>query len=186
MAIIRKNNDSMTILRNRKFHSIVLALLFAVVIFVLPEVVFAGGSQTDAFQRGANFSAARDPRGIVSLLANTAMIGLGTIITLYTFWGGYLVLTGGGKEERLTRGKRTLWTSLAGTAILLSGYGIVRFTILLVDYVANDEPDYRIDDGFSVDVDFDPYVNRPNDPRYDDGIQDPEGRGRDLGDILWN
>lgn len=149
------------------YRKLFLTCVIGVIFLFSPDILFAQ-NQTQAFADAAGFEVARDPRGIAALLVNSVFTGLGLAFILYIVWGGYLIMTGGGKEDRIDRGKRAIWTSTIGVIVLISSYGITRFVILLVDFGANQQPNVINDDsGFSIDIQTTDNNNRPADPLFD-------------------
>lgn len=161
---------------NTKFIAVVLATLIFV---ALPVVVFAQPSMTDqsaAFAGGANFDATpQDPRLTIAFLISMTLSLLGVALMGYFLYGGYMIMTASGVEDRIAQGKRAIWTSVVGAGILLASYGIGRYVILLIDYAAEPpDPTYQIDEGFSVDINIGQDENVPVDPLYDDVSQGDE------------
>lgn len=145
----------------------VVTMVLAAVLLLVPASAYAQGlhGQSDAFREGAGFSETQqDPRKITAVLVNGVLSVLGMVMTGYLFWGGYLILTGGGAEERIARGKRSVWTSVVGAAVLLSAFALARFSVYLSSEAADpSNPATAGTDGFTVQ----PHAVVPDDPLYD-------------------
>lgn len=161
------------IMKNRVRNILLLfVFLFGLTfVFVTPTHAQVNlGSQTEAFQKGAGLDAEPDdPRKIVSLLVNSVLSVLGMVMVGYLIYGGYLIMTASGIEDRIARGKRSVWTSVVGAALLLSAFGISRFVVQEASNATNDiDPTYGSGDGGYVDVTVTEDPNVPNDPLFDE------------------
>ncbi len=170
-----------------KVSSVIIRLLFVsivlIALFGMWESAAAQGLQetSNAFRDGAGFSETQnDPRKIVSVLVNGVLSILGMIMTGYLLWGGYLIMTGGGVEERIARGKRSVWTSVVGAAILLSAFALSRFAIYMSSQAADpSKPTFSEEGGSaSFDVDVEADADVPDDPLFDTEFRD-SGWGAD-------
>jgi len=88
-------------------------------------------AQTEAFAgpEGAGFVESNqqqpeDPRYLFGLFIRVAFGFLAIAMVGYLIYGGYLVMTSGGQEEKMTKGKKTLFTAILGSIIILSAYSI--------------------------------------------------------------
>jgi len=90
--------------------------------------------QTDALAgpRGAEFGNARDPRQIAALLINSLLGLLGTAFVVYLIYGGFLIMTAAGGEERLKKGQHIIRNAVIGLIIILFAYIITAFTIRML------------------------------------------------------
>lgn len=165
--------------RSIQSKQIIKLLLIATVIgsfFAIAPSVSAEGAlhaNSNAFRDGAGFDEQQqDPRKIVSLLVNGVLSVLGMVMVGYLMWGGYLIMTGGGVEERIKRGKRSVWTSVVGAAILLSAFAMARFAIYLSDTASKpNEPTFNIE-GVEIDLGAQPDANVPSDPLFDEEFRE--------------
>ncbi|MFH0857298.1 MAG: hypothetical protein V1848_00950 [Candidatus Magasanikbacteria bacterium] len=99
---------------------------------LLPQVSFALSqidAQTSAIagEQGANFGEARDPRTIAATIINLALGATGVALIAYIVYGGYLILFSQGKEDMITKGRKSITSSVIGLLILLTSYSIVLF-----------------------------------------------------------
>ena len=58
-------------------------------------------------------------------IINYALVLIGVISTLMIIYGGFLMVTSGGSEERLSQGKRALMWAIIGFAVALLSFSIV-------------------------------------------------------------
>lgn len=101
-------------------------------------------AQINAGASKADFGEAVDPRlaaaGIIKFLLSL----LGTVFFIFTVFAGYLLVTAHGDEEKITKAKATLRSSMIGLAIILSAYGITALvTGGIQDAVGPEEPRRR-------------------------------------------
>jgi hypothetical protein len=87
------------------------------------------GQQTGAFSgsQGAGFAPAKDPRLVAAQLIKQLLGFVAILFVSYTIYAGYLILTSGGEEEKIMKGKKTLRTAIIGVLIALSTYSITYF-----------------------------------------------------------
>jgi hypothetical protein len=87
--------------------------------------------QTEAFagNKGANFGEPRDPRSVAATIIQSMLGLLGILMITYLIYGGYLIMTSAGQEEKLTKGKSVIRNAVIGIAIILSAYGIARLVM---------------------------------------------------------
>ncbi|MBU0597346.1 hypothetical protein KJ641_04550 [Patescibacteria group bacterium] len=107
------------------------SLIMGIFVF-LPKTAFAIDSealetQTRAFSSGADLGEAKDPRSIVALIIKFSLGLLGVAFVAYLVYGGFLIMTSGGVEENVTKGKKIIFTAIIGIAIILSAYSISYF-----------------------------------------------------------
>lgn len=80
-----------------------------------------------AGKQGANLGKARDPREIAADIIKVFLGILGMVALSFTVYAGYLIMTAGGNEEQVTKGKKTLSGGVIGLLIILSSYSITLF-----------------------------------------------------------
>ncbi|MFB6225845.1 MAG: pilin [Candidatus Paceibacteria bacterium] len=71
----------------------------------------------------------QDPRVVVAMIIRWALGLVGIVALGYTVYGGYLILTSRGNEEKLEDGKSTLLTATIGILVILASYGITNFVM---------------------------------------------------------
>lgn len=82
---------------------------------------------------GANLSGGQtDPRIIIARVIRAAMGVLGTIFFVLTIYAGFLWMTAGGEEDKITKAKKLLYDGVIGLAIILTAYSITWFVIRVV------------------------------------------------------
>ncbi len=112
---------------------------FLIIFFLFLSVVFApvlvvkaeGYAQTQlnaaAGAQGANFGQAKDPRAILMTVVQVVLGCVGILFTGYLVYGGFLMLTSRGEEEKVTKGRKILQWGVIGMFVILSAYSIVLF-----------------------------------------------------------
>lgn len=65
----------------------------------------------------------------IGKIINGALGLLGVIFLVLTVYAGYLWLTAGGEEEKVTEAKKYLKNSLIGLIIVLASWGVARFVV---------------------------------------------------------
>jgi hypothetical protein len=74
----------------------------------------------------------QDPRLIVSQIIRMALSIMGVLIIAYVVWGGYMIVTSGGKEERIEKGKKSIYTSIIGAVLIFCALSITWFVFNFV------------------------------------------------------
>lgn len=88
--------------------------------------------QKDAFAENAGFEKTpKDPRAVVSLIISYGLSVLGVMLLAYLVYGGFLIMTSAGEEEKVNNGKSTIRTAIIGLAIMLAVYSITTFAFYL-------------------------------------------------------
>jgi hypothetical protein len=65
----------------------------------------------------------------ISSIINVAMGVLGIIVVILILAGGFLWMTAGGSDEKITKAKGLIFGGVIGLAIVLSAYAIAQFVI---------------------------------------------------------
>lgn len=121
---------------NVKKTKTVATVLFVATVFVFsafvitPEISYA---QEDRFGvqefEQTTVLTSTDIRVVIARIIN-AVLGLLGIITLgVVLYGGFVIMTAGGNEQRVELGKKVLINGTIGLAIILSAFAITRFVI---------------------------------------------------------
>jgi hypothetical protein len=111
---------------NKKLNLINLIIVL-MALFLIPHFAFAldaGLNYAAAIGLGAN-----DPRVIIASLIRIALGFLGILAVVIIMYGGWIWMTSGGNEEKITKAKRILVNAVIGLAIILSSFLIVSFII---------------------------------------------------------
>ncbi len=89
----------------------------------LDQLKAAGGAS------GANIagSGPTDPRIIAANIIRVALSLIGIIFVGLSVYAGFLWMTAGGEEEKVSRAKKLLYNGVIGLAIVLSAYAISYF-----------------------------------------------------------
>jgi len=73
-----------------------------------------------------------DPRMIVGRIVRVVVSLLMTMFVLYTIYGGYLIFTSAGEEEKMSKGRKVIFQSTIGVFIILSSYSITWLAFFIV------------------------------------------------------
>ncbi len=110
-------------------------ILFAFATLTLPLISSAVGPG-DALNKlkevGGTAYGAEEPTPLPEVVGNivkAALSVLGIVAVGLIIYGGYLWMTGRGKEERITKAKETLEAAIIGLAIILAAYAITYFVV---------------------------------------------------------
>jgi len=78
---------------------------------------------------GANIigSGPMDPRMIAAIIIRASLAFVGIFFVILIIYAGWLWMTAGGEEEKITRAKKLLSNGVIGLAIILSAYSITYF-----------------------------------------------------------
>lgn len=79
----------------------------------------------------SGLGAPKDPRLIAADIIKTLLGLLGIIFFALTVYAGYLWMTAGGEDEKVTKAKTLLQQAIIGLAIILSAYAITLFAVKL-------------------------------------------------------
>jgi len=108
-------------------------ILFASLLFIGVCQVNAEGapsetySQLDAAGGGAGYGAARDPRAITSNIIRSVLSVIGILFICLILYAGFLWMTAGGNEEKVTKAKKLMYQSVIGLLIILTAYVVTVF-----------------------------------------------------------
>lgn len=72
---------------------------------------------------------ATDIRLVVARIIRTALGLLGIVALVLILYGGFVWMTAGGDEEKISQSKKILLNSVIGLAIILSSYAIASFVV---------------------------------------------------------
>src|SRR5690348_11405079 len=70
-----------------------------------------------------------DIRVVVARIIRTALGLLGIVALVLVLYAGFIWMTAGGNEERISQAKKILLNSVIGLAIIMSSYAIASFVI---------------------------------------------------------
>ena len=87
--------------------------------------------QAFAGEEGANFGAPSDPRVIVARIIKIFLGFVGILITIYIIYGGFLFMTSGGSEERISKARKIILYGSLGAMIILMSYSFAYFAYFL-------------------------------------------------------
>ncbi len=127
---------------------------FVLMFFLLAPVVFG---QTDAAptslkeelntqmgqfagKSGIGYGPPADVRIMVALIIKMFLTLIGTIFTAYLVYGGFLITTSAGDEEKITKAKHIVTNGVIGIAIVLSSWGIAWLVYGFIGFSMRDNP----------------------------------------------
>ena len=88
--------------------------------------------------------------GAANIIQGTLGI-IGTLFVAYAFYGGIMILTAAGDEDKVDIGKSTLRTATIGIIVVLSAFGITTFiSTIVLNSTGATEPEQ----GFSIDQNY--------------------------------
>jgi uncharacterized membrane protein len=107
---------------------------FCLTIFslLLPTLVLAQSEIVNglmAINEGKIGLTATDPRTTAVRIINVALGFLGIIAVVIVLYGGFMWMTAGGNEERITKAKQILTAGVIGLVIIVMAWAIARFVV---------------------------------------------------------
>lgn len=122
---------------NKYFKKIVITALFAVVItaglFFVSDTVFAQTTGTPDLGLqpvGDDIGLpSTDIRVVIARIIRTALGLLGIVALVLILYAGFVWMTAGGDEEKISQAKKILLNAVIGLVIILSSYAIASFVI---------------------------------------------------------
>ncbi len=118
-------------------YTIFLTLALA---FFAGAFAFSAGAQTDftgLSTLGQSGLSAQDPRVTIANIIRIALGFLGIIAVVIILYAGFLYLTSGGSEEKVSTAKNLLRNGIIGLVIVLSAFGIASFVISRLSSATN-------------------------------------------------
>lgn len=95
------------------------------------EVTEEGSSSTTIIDNPSG-GPAKDAQAVVDLitrLQNIVFAAAGAIAIAMIVWGGFLMMTAGGNEDRIGKGKKVLTYAVGGVALILLSYTVVTLLV---------------------------------------------------------
>lgn len=120
--------------------------------------------QSEAFagKNGAGLTA-RDPRVLIGQIIKVLLTLTGTIFVAYTVYGGFLIMTANGNDDKITKARSIITQGTIGVAIALSAYSIA-FLVYRFMLQAQQNP-FGTFAGWGIEADTSGFYN--NDPLED-------------------
>lgn len=132
----------------KKFLKIGIVIVSIAAIFWLSSVVLAESgdtasslqeemnAQTESFagKNGAGLGKEIPLLIMVALIIKVALTFIGTIFTVYLVYGGFLITTSAGEEEKITKAKHIVTNGVIGIAVVLSSWGIAWLVYGFIGY----------------------------------------------------
>lgn len=142
-----------SIIKNRKIKATIRPLFLLMVFFVfgLFSLLLVRGveAQTPITATGLGLNsnvqqslglAATDIRVIIAKIIRAAFALLGLVFLVIVLYGGFLWMTAGGNEEKISSAKRLFFNGVIGLVIMLSAVGITQFIMHLLGLDAAGAP----------------------------------------------
>jgi hypothetical protein len=125
-----------------------LIFLMVLSILAMPKPVLAQGNaseinrQLGAAAQSGNLGQPVDPRTTAANIIRIALSVIGTIFLALIVYAGFLWMTAGGSEEKVTTAKKLLFQAVIGLIIILSAYTITLFVFrtAVVSQYDQDQP----------------------------------------------
>ncbi len=117
---------------NKKFNikiTAVFFILFTAVIFIFPFIVSAQQVDPGLTEVEQELGPAVDIRIIIARIIRIALGILGALALIIVLYGGFVWMTAGGNEEKISQAKRILINGGIGLAIILSAFAIASFIL---------------------------------------------------------
>ena len=117
----------------KKIAGKIIILLCMLAVLVLPYFVFAADNAKEMLEKvggGAGYAEAEGDQVFDDMAGGIveALLGLlGVIFIVLIIYGGFMWMTAGGDEERISKAKKTLNRSILGLIILASSFMIWQF-----------------------------------------------------------
>ncbi len=77
-----------------------------------------------------------DPVNIVARIINLSLSVLGVILLILTLYSGWLWMTSSGNEEKVTKAKKLMASTLIGLVIVVASYAIAQYIYLRLKIAA--------------------------------------------------
>ncbi len=107
-------------------------ILLAFGFWALPLAAFA-----DSDPQLTNPIGVDDPKLLIVRILRYALGFLGVVALIMIIYGGFLMLTSGGNADTIKKAKGTIIWAVAGMAVILASWQILRFVFETVNKVSN-------------------------------------------------
>lgn len=101
----------------------------ALLSLVLPLVASAQFGINEVEKGLNNVLPTAEPRAVAARIINIALGFLGIIAVVIVLYGGFMWMTAGGNEERITKAKQILTAGVIGLVIIIMAWAIARYVI---------------------------------------------------------
>ena len=115
-------------IKGRIFGVAVFSILFAVAIFLLPDLVLANVDTGIDKAAGIGLSDT-DPRIIIARVIRVALGFLGIIALVLILYAGWMYMMSGGAPDKIEKAKKILSSAAIGLVIVLSAFAIATFIL---------------------------------------------------------
>ncbi|MCX6794969.1 MAG: Ig-like domain-containing protein [Candidatus Falkowbacteria bacterium] len=113
----------------KKVKLIGLSLSFLAILLATNLVLAADFGVNEVSNGLGGALSATDPRIIIGRIIQWALSFLGVIAIALTMYAGFLWMTSGGEEEKVSQAKKILQNAVIGLVIILSAWGITTFIL---------------------------------------------------------
>lgn len=111
---------------NRFKSLLIIALVFASLFYISSPALAAVDTGINQIEGSINLSS-NSPLNVAVKVINILLGLLGLIAVSLMLWGGFIYLTSGGSEDKISQAKKILRNAAIGLLIILSAWGIVFF-----------------------------------------------------------
>jgi len=101
----------------KNFLLILLLILFLILLAGPVMVQADGGEKIITIENPLKYDTIEDIIKAITGILRVVAIGVGVIMVI---WSGIMIITAGGSEEKLNKGKKTMMWTLVGVAIVIS------------------------------------------------------------------
>lgn len=115
-------------------------IIFCIGVFLIPRVTYSQDTnttikkQTEAFvgSQGANLGTTRDPRVIAASVIRNLLGFIGILVIVYMIYGGFMIMTSAGNDEKITKGKNIIRNGVIGVLLIVSAYALATFIYYVI------------------------------------------------------
>lgn len=114
-----------------KFKKQLILAIILLGVFTAMTAAVAGPISTSVQNVGNAIygGAPRPPQELIGLLIKSALTFIGIIFIALMVYGGFLYMTGGGKEDKVKKAKDIIIAAVIGLVIVFSAYAIATFVL---------------------------------------------------------
>ena len=121
-------------MKTKKSKIKIIVFGFLLFLFLYPQLSLAANlndwqDYLKKAQDPTGYGDIQDPSVLVGKIINGVLGLLGVVFLCFMVYGGYLWMTAGGKEDRVTKAKDILTNSTIGLAIVLAAYAFTYFVV---------------------------------------------------------
>jgi len=108
----------------------VLLTVAMLALVLMPALVLAAGPNLGLNEFGSQTQlGTKQLTATIASIINVAMGLLGMVVVVLILAGGFMWMTAGGSDEKITKAKGLIFGGVIGLAIILSAYAIAQFVV---------------------------------------------------------